>query len=73
MRGRVEQYDAIRIVDDVVSLDPRETALDDEDALSPALTDSVMQNHSVGALWAAIGDVRLVVPQDVVFLNVSVG
>lgn len=47
VRARVEHYDTVTVVVDVIVLDPAEAAFYTEDSLTPRLVDQVVQDHSV--------------------------
>ena len=69
---RVEEDDPISVVDDVVTFDPGESALDHEDAFGSTLTDSIVKNYSVTAGGPAIRDVCLVISHNLIFLNMGI-
>ena len=54
-------------------LDPAEAGLNAEDALAPRLVDQVVQDNSVGRIVASVCDVRFVVLEDLILLDVTRG
>ena len=70
MVGAIKNDYAIRVVIDVVVLDPREPGLDRENPLRPRLVDQIIQNNCVRWIISTVSDVRFVVLKNVVFLNV---
>lgn len=69
----VEQNDAVAVVVDHVVLDPAEAGLNAKDALASRLIDQVVQDDRVRRVVAAISDVRLVVLEDLILLDVARG
>ena len=67
----IKDYDTIRIVINVIVLNPTEACFNCEDALWPRLINQVVQDHRVCRIVATIGDVGLVILENIVLLNVS--
>ena len=71
--ARVKHDDAVRVVEDVVVLDPAVPALDAEDPFAPRPEDQVVQNHRVAGVRASVRYVCFVVLENLVFFNVRAG
>lgn len=71
MVGAIKNDDSIRVVINVIVLDPREPGLDRKDALGTRLVDQVVQDHCVCWVVTTIGNVCFVVLENVVFLDVT--